>query len=49
MFCVCGMLFLAGCGSSSMKDALLLTVGGEPATGAIQAEDIQWYKAAGCE
>lgn len=45
VFCVCGMLFLAGCDTSSMKDALQLTVGGEPATGAIQAEDIQWYKA----
>lgn len=45
VFCVCGMLFLAGCDSSSMKDALQLTVGGEPAMGAVQAEDIQWYKA----
>ena len=45
VFCVCGILFLGGCDSSSMKDAFQLTVGGEPAMGAIQAEDIQWYKA----
>lgn len=45
VFCVCGMLFIAGCGSSSMKDAIQLTVGGDAATGALQAEDVQWYKA----
>lgn len=42
-FCLGGMLLLTGCPSNTIKDALELTVGGESATAALQAEGIQWY------
>lgn len=45
-FCLGGILLLTGCPSNSMKDAVELTVGGESATAALQAEGIQWYAVA---
>lgn len=43
LLCLSGLLLLTGCPATSMKDAIELTVGGESATAALQAEGIQWY------